>query len=226
VTSPADLLAHAKANLGFIEGPRDNETPFGEWAGAPFQPWCQSFASKMLDEAGLGVGRIAYCPAGITYWKAQGRLYASPQAGDLFYLWFPGKGRYAHVGLVDRVEGDWIVTVEGNSNAAGSRTGGMVCQLRRRWAGTRTVFGRPPFDGVAAYTPPPAPPAVPRVVLKRGSKGPAVKLLQARLNTAGAHLGVDGDFGPGTLAAVKAFQVGRGLAADGIVGAATWKALG
>ena len=37
--------------------------------------------------------------------------------------------------------------------------------------------------------------------------------------------GYDGDFGSGTLAAVKKFQKEKGLTVDGIVGAKTWKAL-
>ena len=45
--------------------------------------------------------------------------------------------------------------------------------------------------------------------------------LQQLLNKNGAHLGVDGDFGPATLAAVKSYQSRHGLAVDGIVGPAT-----
>lgn len=57
-------------------------------------------------------------------------------------------------------------------------------------------------------------------ILRRGSEGEAVKLLQNFLN-----IQSDGDFGPATERAVKAFQVGRGLVADGVVGPATWRAL-
>lgn len=63
-------------------------------------------------------------------------------------------------------------------------------------------------------------------VLEKGDKGKAVRRLQRALTEAGHATAVDGDFGPGTRRAVKAFQAARGLAADGVVGPATWAALG
>ena len=62
-------------------------------------------------------------------------------------------------------------------------------------------------------------------VLREGDTGAAVKTLQTRLNAWGATLVVDGDFGPATLAAVKAFQTAHHLSVDGIVGPLTWAAL-
>ena len=59
-------------------------------------------------------------------------------------------------------------------------------------------------------------------VLKKGSKGEEVKVLQRALNITP----VDGDFGAKTEAAVKAFQKSKGLGADGIVGNKTWEVLG
>jgi putative chitinase len=56
--------------------------------------------------------------------------------------------------------------------------------------------------------------------LRRGSKGEAVKKMQAKLG-----LTADGDFGPGTEAAVKKWQAANGLTADGIVGPKTLAAL-
>lgn len=63
-------------------------------------------------------------------------------------------------------------------------------------------------------------------VLKKGSSGPEVLTLQSTLQQLGfdPH-GVDGVFGPGTEAAVIAFQTSKGLTADGIVGPATMAAL-
>lgn len=62
-------------------------------------------------------------------------------------------------------------------------------------------------------------------VLKNGAKGDAVKAAQTQLNRYGHGLTVDGSFGGGTLNAVKAFQQAKGLAADGVIGANTWRAL-
>lgn len=62
-------------------------------------------------------------------------------------------------------------------------------------------------------------------VLRRGDTGDAVKTLQGLLRTFGYNLTADGDFGPTTDLIVRDFQKHKGLATDGIVGAATWKAL-
>lgn len=61
--------------------------------------------------------------------------------------------------------------------------------------------------------------------LKKGNSGGGVKVLQRLLNADGAKLAVDGSFGEGTQAAVKAYQKKKGLNADGIVGRATWSKL-
>lgn len=64
-------------------------------------------------------------------------------------------------------------------------------------------------------------------LLKEGSSGPLVKQLQQRLKEKGFDPGIiDGVFGLGTKAAVRAFQKANKLEADGIVGQQTWKALG
>ena len=54
------------------------------------------------------------------------------------------------------------------------------------------------------------------VLLRKGSRGAAVKRLQE-----GLGIGADGIFGSGTEAAVKAFQSEKGLDADGLAGPET-----
>lgn len=64
----------------------------------------------------------------------------------------------------------------------------------------------------------------PRTV-QRHDKGAAVRRAQRWLNYHGAKLTEDGDFGPKTLRAVRAFQKRQGLYQDGVVGPKTWRAL-
>ena len=63
-------------------------------------------------------------------------------------------------------------------------------------------------------------------VLRFGSTGPAVQLLQLALNRAGyGELTTDGIFGGLTREALRRFQADRGLAADGIAGPQTHRQL-
>jgi putative chitinase len=63
--------------------------------------------------------------------------------------------------------------------------------------------------------------------LKIGSNGDDVKRLQQALNAAGFDCGTpDGAFGPGTDAAVRAFQAAKHLDVDGVAGVMTKAALG
>src|SRR5690606_30529647 len=80
---------------------------------------------------------------------------------------------------------------------------------RRRWhprrpPTLRTTQGRHPMNKPTA--------------LEHGSKGQAVIALQKALNTAGANLLVDGDFGDETEKAVRAYQLKKGLVVDGRAG--------
>ncbi|MES3016403.1 MAG: hypothetical protein V4721_01435 [Bacteroidota bacterium] len=81
---------------------------------------------------GLAVSRCAWPPltgAGSGSCKRHKALH--PQPADIFGLYFPEKKRIAHVGFVDEWKEPWVVTVEGNTNAAGSRDGDGVYRKRR-----------------------------------------------------------------------------------------------
>lgn len=62
--------------------------------------------------------------------------------------------------------------------------------------------------------------------MREGATGAQVKRLQEALNARGFTIAVDGNFGPDTTAAVKAFQNHAGIGADGVVGVMTLEALG
>ncbi|NLH82373.1 MAG: peptidoglycan-binding protein, partial [Phyllobacteriaceae bacterium] len=57
--------------------------------------------------------------------------------------------------------------------------------------------------------------------LRQGVSGKPVEILQAKLGVT-----ADGEFGPATEKALKAFQSAQGLAADGIAGPDTFMAMG
>jgi putative chitinase len=62
--------------------------------------------------------------------------------------------------------------------------------------------------------------------LRHGNEGDLVERLQRALEAKGFSPGSpDGDFGPATETAVKAFQAANGLGDDGVVGTDTWAAL-
>ncbi len=64
-----------------------------------------------------------------------------------------------------------------------------------------------------------------RIPLKRGMSGHDVKILQDFLTRAGQDVNVDGEFGTGTVRAVKAFETAQSRTVDGIVDAGDIDAL-
>jgi peptidoglycan hydrolase-like protein with peptidoglycan-binding domain len=80
--------------------------------------------------------------------------------------------------------------------------------------------GTVPTSSTPAATTPPS-----GRIVGRGDTGAEVEALQQQLVKAGATIAVDGDFGPETEAAVRAFQAQRGINADGTVGDQTRTAL-
>lgn len=62
-------------------------------------------------------------------------------------------------------------------------------------------------------------------VLKRGSKGRAVRIMQGVLNAWGYKVSIDGIFGPQVEKAFRSFQSTHKLAVDGICGPKSWNKL-
>lgn len=98
----------------------------------------------------------------------------------------------------------------------GSSTAAAVQAFQRR-AGTTVdgVVGPATWGKLAGSMP----------TTRRGADGIDVRRVQALLKLFGAGIPLDGDFGPRTQDAVKAFQRRYELAADGVVGPVTWTAL-
>lgn len=169
----ARLIQVALSQVGYIEGPKDNATKYGEYTKANFQPWCGSFINWCGNEAGVKIPNTVYTPGGAQAFKKanawiDGDL-ADPEPGDVVYFDFPSDGvdRISHVGIVVKDNEDGTVwCIEGNTSSKKSgsqRNGGEVCKQLRAFKKNKAGvmisivgFGRPKFGSSAAATPAPA----------------------------------------------------------------------
>ena len=155
------LLEVAKSQIGYIEGPKDNETKYGKWSGANFQPWCGSFVNWCANEAGVKIPKTVYTPAGAAAFKKAGQWIdaqvADPEPGDIAYFNFPGVTGICHVGIVaiDNEDGT-VWCYEGNTTGDGKkgsqRNGGEAAKKLRAYKKNKAGvlvsivgFGRPKY---------------------------------------------------------------------------------
>jgi hypothetical protein len=164
----ARLVEVALGEVGYVEGPKDNETKYGKFTKANYQPWCGSFVMWCANEAGVKVPNTVYTPAGAEAFKKTGRWHEdNPQPGDIVYFDFPADGvdRISHVGIVVKDNGDGTVTcIEGNTAGdpkGNQRNGGECCKKIRAYKKNNAKklqvgivgFGRPKFAGAPAAAP-------------------------------------------------------------------------
>lgn len=100
-------------------------------------PWCAAFVTwtyKKADVKSVVSGYSpAWFPASKTVYTRGARGNATPGTADVFGIWFASKKRIAHVGFIDEWQphNGYCITVEGNTNEAGSRDGDGVYRKRR-----------------------------------------------------------------------------------------------
>jgi hypothetical protein len=79
--------------------------------------WCAAFVSWCYGKAGLAAPRNAWSPALfplIRRYTEQQTKQGSILPADLFAIYSQQQGRINHVGIVRKIEGNWLLTVEGN----------------------------------------------------------------------------------------------------------------
>jgi len=166
------LIEVALAEVGYVEGPKDNETKYGAFMKANFQPWCGSFVNWCANEAGVKIPNTVFTPGGAAAFKKAGSWVdgdvADPEPGDIAYFDFPSDGvdRISHVGIVVEDNGDGTVwCVEGNTTGDGKRgsqrNGGECCKKLRAFKKNKkgimisiVGFGRPKFGAAASVSKP------------------------------------------------------------------------
>lgn len=99
------------------------------------QPWCAAFVCWTLTQCGIPNPKNAFSPALFrnrltVYTRGQGNAY-SFQRGDVFGLFYTNLNRIGHVGFIHSENERFFITVEGNTNQAGSREGDGVYRKRR-----------------------------------------------------------------------------------------------
>ena len=102
-------------------------------------PWCASFICWSLGQAGISNPRSGWSPdllpdSKLVWTRSRGLIKKGlePRAGDVFGIWFPEKGRVGHVGFVDEWSDKYLISVEGNTNAAGGSKGEGDGVFRKR----------------------------------------------------------------------------------------------
>lgn len=95
--------------------------------------WCMSFVYWCVDHAAAQTALVnpLQKTGGVLaqYNKSKGLVTLNPAPGDIFIMDF-GKG-VGHTGFVEKVTGNIIHTIEGNTNDDGSREGYEVCRRQR-----------------------------------------------------------------------------------------------
>lgn len=228
-STAAALLRLARRHVGeqYVLGakvPKGNPEWTGPWDCAEFTSWCV----YQLTETLFGCKPKSQGPdvadAYTGFWaedaKKIGREISVAEAAatpGAFLLRVPQGGVVGHV-VISAGDGK---TVEAHSTKRGvieSTSEG------RRW--TTGVL----VPGIDVSMQPPEPVKRPTLVLRVRTplmKGDLVKDVQRALRKAGFHAGpIDGVYGPQTASAVQAYQLSKGLLADGETGSRTAKALG
>lgn len=223
--SAADYLNVLRSYLGtHEEPPHSNRTVIGEKFGWNGVAWCAETETVCLHEAGVDFDGSASCSVLVGRYKSgeNGEWLGNPGAANVppGAEGFLGAGGGEHTFSLEwaDVANDIAHCIDGNWGDAVTRT--------TRPFGSIYGWGLPKFDGAAAPGLPPPSATGGRPWLRLGSTGQWVSNLQLVLHNGGWLAGaVDGDFGPQTEAAVKAYQQARALDADGIVGPATWASI-
>ncbi|MFI6919058.1 CHAP domain-containing protein [Nonomuraea spiralis] len=119
------LLKQVRQELGYKEK-SGQTTKFGHWYADRVQdtqyrdaPWCDMFIAWAADKADIGsyVGQFAWTPSHAAWFIKQNAWAQRPEPGALvFFDWSGGKSYKGidHVGIVERVEGKKLHTIEAN----------------------------------------------------------------------------------------------------------------
>jgi len=127
--------------LGSNKGPEVEKYLKSIGLGGGF-PWCMAFVYWCVNEAAIaqGVNNPLHKTGGVLLQLNKSKHLESkdPVPGSIFIMDF-GNGK-GHAGFVEKVEGNVLHTIEGNTNAAGSREGDRVVRRTRNISQIRSFI--------------------------------------------------------------------------------------
>lgn len=173
MSNPSRLIEIAKGEVGYHEGYSNGhwnniekyaaQVPGLEWANG--QPWCAVFVSWLALQGAVAelYPRTASCDTAGSWFKAKGQWSDTPLGpGDQVFYGTPGD--LNHTGVLVSFDALDITTIEGNTNADGSREGDGVYLKARPRRGVNIIgYGHPAF---VADAPEPKPTLVDRIRAK------------------------------------------------------------
>lgn len=129
-----DLIRVAKAEEGYLEKKSNanlndksknagnkNYTKYGKWYGLNPAYWCAEYVSwcvnKAFGDCKIMYGKSASCETIRQRFKDNKRYGDTPKEGA--FIFFSGSRHQGavHIGIVTRVSGDTVYTMEGNTNS-------------------------------------------------------------------------------------------------------------
>lgn len=248
----SNLVSIAKSQLGYLEKKSNkdldsktanagsaNWTKYGAWYGLNPAAWCAMFVSwcfgqltgSKAEAQKMLCGFLwASCTSMYSTFKKDGRVFKTPAIGDIVvFNNAAGGSTMVHTGIVSDIKDGKIFTIEGNtSKASGVIANGGGVAAKNYSLDNKRIGGylRPYYAEAKTTKKPTTRVFVETWQVQRGNIGQTVLALQALLIGNGYNCGdIDGDFGPATESALKLYQAGHRLEADGICGKLTWTAL-
>lgn len=148
------VLSLASKEVGTTEyPPNSNNVKYNTWfygrevSGASY-PWCATFISWLFKNTNL-IKKTASCIDMAQWFKDKGMWTDEPLPGDIVFFKFNTNSRWTnHVGIVLKVNGATLTTIEGNtsSTSSGSQDNGGMVALRTRNSNNIVGFGRPCYE--------------------------------------------------------------------------------
>lgn len=149
---PEKLVALASAEVGVREEPMDSnrgkrveEYQAATWLDGSGWPWCAAFICWLFKRAGVPE---SWRPRTAGAWDFENWARKSGGQAELLK---PGRHRikagdivvfrFSHIGLAEKDQrGDAVETIEGNTDASGSREGGGVYRKIRKVSQVRSMI--------------------------------------------------------------------------------------